>query len=90
MKEINIGFGNTVARDRVVAILMPGSSPMKRLRNRAADEARLTDATNGRRTRGIIITDSNHVILSAMTPETLWRRAGGVQDGQGSDQSPEL
>jgi len=88
--EINIGFGHTVAKDRVVAMLMPGSSPMKRLRDRASDEARLLDVTNGRRTRAIIITDSNHVILSAMTPETLWRRAGGAGDGKSPDQPSEL
>lgn len=80
MNEINIGFGHTVKKDRVVAMLMPGSSPMKRLRDRASLEARLVDATSGRRTRAIIITDSNHVILSAITPETLWQRAGRTQE----------
>ncbi|MBM4301629.1 MAG: DUF370 domain-containing protein [Deltaproteobacteria bacterium] len=77
---IHIGYGNLVAAAKVDAILMPGSSPMKRLKRRAAAEARLVDATFGRKTRAIIITDSNHVILSAIAPETLWRRAGGVKD----------
>jgi hypothetical protein len=74
---IHIGFGHLVLAAKVDIILAPGSSPLKKLRDRAAAEARLVDATNGRKTRAIIITDSNHVILSAMTPETLWQRAGG-------------
>lgn len=75
-EELHIGFGNTVAASRVVSILMPGSCPMKRLRERAEKEGRLLDATKGRRTRSIIVTDSNHVILSGITPETLWVRLG--------------
>lgn len=75
---IHIGYGHLVAAARVDIILVPGSSPLKKLRDRAAAEARLVDATNGRKTRAIIITDSNHVILSAVAPETLWQRAGGA------------
>jgi extracellular matrix regulatory protein A len=74
---IHIGFGHLVAAAKVDLILVPCSSPLKKLRERAAAEARLVDATNGRKTRAIIITESNHVILSAMTPETLWQRAIG-------------
>jgi regulator of extracellular matrix RemA (YlzA/DUF370 family) len=79
-KSIHLGFGHTVAYHRVVAILAPAGQPMKRLRDRAEQEARLLDVSCGRRTRAIIITDSNHVILSSTAPETLWRRAGGVKE----------
>jgi len=75
---IHIGYGHLVAAAQVVAILVPGSSPLKKFRERAAAEARLVDTTGKHKTRAIIITDSNHVILSAVTPETLWQRAGGA------------
>lgn len=74
---IHIGYGNLAEASKVVAILMPNESTMKRLRHRAADEGRLLDATRGHKIRAIIVTASNHVILSAMTPETLWQRASG-------------
>jgi extracellular matrix regulatory protein A len=74
---INIGFGNTVISHRVVAVAIPGSAPMKRLRERATQADRLIDATHGRKTRSIIITDSNHVILSAVHAETLSQRLNG-------------
>lgn len=71
---LNIGFGNTVAAERVVAIVTPGSAPMKRLKEDAKEGHRLIDATQGRRTRSIVITDSNHVILSAIQAETISQR----------------
>lgn len=71
---LNIGFGNAVAAERVVAIVSPNSAPMKRLKDEARDEKRLVDATQGRRTRSIIIMDSNHVILSAIQTETISQR----------------
>jgi extracellular matrix regulatory protein A len=74
---INIGFGNTVISSRVVAVAVPGSAPMKRLRERATQADRLIDATHGRKTRSIIVTDSNHVILSAVHTETLSQRLNG-------------
>ena len=74
---INIGFGNTVISSRVVAVAVPGSAPMKRLRERATQADRLIDATHGRKTRSIIITDSNHIILSAVHTETLSQRLNG-------------
>jgi extracellular matrix regulatory protein A len=74
---VNIGFGNTVVAARIVAIVTPGSAPMKRLREDARTEQRLVDATHGRKTRAIIITDSNHIILSAVQPETLSQRFFG-------------
>ena len=70
---INLGFGNFVVASRVVGI-NPASSPMRRLREDARTEGRLVDATQGRKTRSIIITDSNHVILSAILPDTLGQR----------------
>lgn len=71
---VNIGFGNVVLSDRVVAIVSPASAPMKRLKEEARDRGKLVDATQGRRTRSIIITDSDHVILSAVQPETITQR----------------
>lgn len=71
---VNIGFGNVVSAARVIAIVTPGSSPMKRLRDEAKKRGKLIDATEGRRTRSIIITDSDHVILSALQAETITQR----------------
>ena len=71
---LNIGFGNTVVADRVVAIVSPNSSPMKRLKDDARKEHHLVDATQGRRTRAIIIMDSNHIVLSAIQFETIAQR----------------
>ncbi len=74
-KLLNIGFGNLVLASRVVAVINPSSAPMRRLREEAKDEGRLIDATQGRKTRSIIVTDSNHVILSAVQAETIAQRA---------------
>ena len=71
---LNIGFGNTVVASRIVAIVTPSSAPMKRLKEDAKEANRFIDATQGRRTRSIIITDSNHVILSAIQAETISQR----------------
>lgn len=71
---INIGFGNAIVAGRVIAVVNPKSSPMKKLRDEARDQKRLVDVTEGRRTRSIIITDSNHVILSAVQTETISNR----------------
>jgi len=71
---INIGFGNSVVAGRVLAVVNPKSSPMKTLRDRARDNDKLVDVTEGRRTRSIIITDTNHVILSSIQPDTLTQR----------------
>ncbi|SHN57373.1 DUF370 domain-containing protein [Desulfovibrio litoralis] len=78
-KLLNIGFGNAVLISRIISIINPNSSPAKRLREDAKDESRLIDATQGRKTRAVIITDSNHIILSAIQAETLAQRL--VQDG---------
>ena len=71
---VNIGFGNVVASSKVVAIVTPGSAPIKRMREEAKKDRKLVDATQGRRTRSIIVTDSNHIILSALQAETITQR----------------
>jgi regulator of extracellular matrix RemA (YlzA/DUF370 family) len=76
---MNIGFGNFVNSERVISILDPDSAPMKRLREEAKQSKKLVNATYGRRTRSIIITDSNHVILSALQPETVINRLTNYQ-----------
>lgn len=75
---LNIGFGSTVIADRVVCIISPNSAPMKRLKDEAKKDNRLVDATFGRKTRSIIITDSNHVVLSAIQAETVSQRFASV------------
>ena len=74
MKLINIGFGNMVSANRLVAIVRPESAPIKRIIADARERGSLIDATYGRRTRAVIITDSDHVILSAVQPETVANR----------------
>jgi len=74
MKLINIGFGNTVSSDRLVAVVSPESAPIKRIIQEARDRSMLTDATYGRRTRAVIIMDSDHIILSAVQPSTVANR----------------
>ena len=71
MKFINIGFGNMVSANRIVAIACPDSAPVKRLVQDAKDDNRVIDVSCGRRTRAVIITDSDHVILSAIQAETI-------------------
>ncbi len=71
---LNLGFGNFVVAARVIAIVDPASAPMRRLREDARQENRLIDATQGRKTRAIVVTDSNHVILSAIQAETIGQR----------------
>lgn len=71
---VNIGFGNIVSADRLIAIVSPESAPIKRIVQEARESGRLIDATCGRRTRAVVITDSDHVILSAIQPETIANR----------------
>jgi regulator of extracellular matrix RemA (YlzA/DUF370 family) len=79
---LNVGYGNLVAAARIVAIVAPGASPMRRLRRDASNRGKLVDATEGRRTRSILVLDSDHVVLSAIHPETLAARlaGGGAED----------
>jgi len=79
---VNIGYGNLVTAARVIAIVSPSSSPMRRLREEAGLRGKLLDATEGRRTRSIVVTDSDHVILSAITPETIASRLAPDFDGE--------
>lgn len=76
MKLINIGFGNMVSANRLIAIVSPESAPIKRIIQDARDKGTLIDATYGRRTRAVLVTDSDHVILSAVQPETVANRLG--------------
>ena len=80
MKFINIGFGNMVSSDRIVAIVSPDSAPVKRLMQDAKDSGRVIDASCGRRTRAVIVTDSEHIIFSALQTETIATRLGGNTD----------
>ncbi len=74
MKLINIGFGNIVPADKVVAIVSPESAPIKRVVREADEHGKLINATYGRRTRAVLVTSSDHIILSALQPETISNR----------------
>lgn len=82
MKFINVGFGNMVAADRVVTIAAPDSAPIKRLVQDAKNDGRTIDVSCGRRTRSVIVTDSDHVILSAIESKTIAGRLGGRDDDE--------
>jgi regulator of extracellular matrix RemA (YlzA/DUF370 family) len=73
-RMINVGFGNSIVASRILAVINPHSSPMKKLKDEAKRNNRLLDVTEGRRTRSIIILDSNHVVLSSVQPETITQR----------------
>ena len=85
MKFINVGFGNMVSANRIVAIASPDSAPIKRLISDAKDDNRIIDVSCGRRTRAIIITDSEHVILSAIAAETITNRLS-TDDGDAENE----
>ena len=74
MKLINVGYGNVVVASRVVAVIGPNAAPIRRLREEAKDRGKLVDATQGRKTRSVIVTDSDHVVLSAVQAETIAQR----------------
>ncbi len=82
MKLINIGFGNMVSAGRLVAIVSPESAPIKRIVQESRDRGVLIDATYGRRTRAVLITDSDHVILSALQPETIAGRTAVIEEDE--------
>lgn len=82
IKLVNIGFGNVVSANRIISIVSPESAPIKRIIQEARDHGKLIDASYGRRTRAVIIADSDHVILSAVQPETVAHR---VIDNDDSD-----
>jgi len=84
MKLISIGFGNIIHANRVIAIVSPDSAPVRRIIQESKDRGMLIDATCGRRTRAVIVTDSDHVILSAIQPETISHRMVS-KEGEESD-----
>ena len=81
-----MGFGNMVSAGRLIAIVSPESAPIKRLVQEARDRGVLVDATYGRRTRAVLITDSDHIILSALQPETVASRLGGREEMAGEEE----
>ena len=83
MKLINIGYGNMISADRIITIVSPESAPIKRMIQEAREKGTLIDATYGRKTRTVIVTDSDHIILCAVTPETIGSRA---DDGEDEDE----
>ena len=89
MKFINIGFGNIVSSSRLIAVVSPESAPIKRIIQDARDNGKLVDATYGRRTRAVIVTDSDHVILSAVQPETVAHRLSTKGEEQGIEEVDE-
>lgn len=89
MKFINIGFGNMVAAERMVALVSPDSAPVKRLIQDAKDSGRVIDVTCGRRTRAVVITDSEHVILSAIQTETIANRLSDEDAEEEDDETEE-
>ncbi len=82
IRLINIGFGNHVSANRVIAIVSPESAPIKRIIQEARENGVLIDATYGRRTRAVIVADSGHVVLSATQPETVANRFTNTKDGE--------
>lgn len=74
MKLINIGFGNVVLSNRIIAVISPESAPVKRIMREAEEKGKLVNATYGRRTRAVVVTDSDHIVLSALQPETIAMR----------------
>jgi len=82
MQLVNIGFDNAVVAERVVAVVAAETAPIKRLRDEALRHRKLIDATNGRRTRTVIVTDSDHVVLSSLQPETVLQRLAGSSTGE--------
>ncbi|MEK6201214.1 MAG: DUF370 domain-containing protein [Desulfobulbaceae bacterium] len=79
MKLLNVGFGNTVAIERIIAVINAGSSPSRKLKELAKQEGKLLDVTEGRRTRSMLIMDSNHLILSSVQPDTIGQRLAALE-----------
>ncbi len=87
MKLLNIGFGNMVSTDRLVAIVSPDSAPIKRMIQEGRDRGMLIDATYGRKTRSVVIMDSDHIVLSAIQPDTVAARLNGKEAVEEEEQS---
>jgi len=90
MQLLNVGFGNTVMVERVLAVIHTGSSPSRKIKELAKKSERLIDVTEGRRTRSIIVLDSNHVVLSSVQPDTIGQRITALQTGHHLDEYREL
>ena len=89
MKLINIGFGNLVSASRLIAIVSPDSAPIKRMVQEARERGILIDATYGRRTRAVLIMDNDHLVLSALQPETVSNRLAGEKDNADEEEAEE-
>ena len=87
MKLLNIGFGNMVSTERLVAIVSPDSAPIKRMIQEGRDRGMLIDATYGRKTRSVVIMDSDHIVLSAIQPDTVAARLNGKEAVEEEEQS---
>ena len=87
MKLLNIGFGNMVSTDRLVAIVSPDSAPIKRMIQEGRDRGVLIDATYGRKTRSVVLLDSDHIVLSAIQPDTVAARLNGKEAVEEEEQS---
>ena len=85
MKLVNIGFGNLVNADRIISVISPDSAPAKRIIAEAKADSRLSDATQGRRTRAVIITDSDHIVLSYLLTETIASKLTGIPEYTGGN-----
>jgi len=81
MQLLNVGFGNTVMVEKIIAVINTGSSPARKLKEAAKMEGRLVDVTEGRRTRSILVMESNHIILSSVQPDTISQRMQALQPG---------
>ena len=86
MQLVNIGFGSLISAERLIAVVSPDSAPVKRLVKEARERGMLIDASYGRSTRAVLIMDSDHVVLSALTPETVASRAAGQPEGKPTEE----
>ena len=86
IKMINIGFGNIVSANRIIAVISPESAPVKRIISEARDKGLLIDASCGRKTKAVIVTDSDHVVLSAVQPETVAHRVNESSEEEGANE----
>ena len=86
MRLVNIGFGNMVSANRIIAVISPESAPVKRMITDSRERGDLVDATYGRRTRAVIVTDSGHLVLSALQPETVSARLAGETKGDRAEE----
>ncbi|MBQ7459995.1 MAG: DUF370 domain-containing protein [Oscillospiraceae bacterium] len=89
MRLVNIGFGNMVNAARIIAVISPDSAPVKRMITDSRERGDLVDATYGRRTRAVILTDSGHIVLSALTPETVSARIAGDKSADRAEEEEE-